>query len=75
LLVAADARANCLNWAVASFAELAPSRGFSIENHARLTAELAVGFGCEAVLGFSFGASVALEMVVSAGADVWRSLC
>ncbi|HEY1644263.1 MAG TPA: alpha/beta hydrolase [Streptosporangiaceae bacterium] len=42
-----------------------PPADFSIENYARLAAGLATEFGCDAVLGFSFGASVALEMVAS----------
>ncbi len=42
-----------------------PPEDFSIENYARLTADLAAGFGCDVVLGFSLGASVALEMVAS----------
>jgi pimeloyl-ACP methyl ester carboxylesterase len=42
-----------------------PPEDFSIENYARLTAGLAAGFGCDVVLGFSLGASVALEMAAS----------
>ena len=42
-----------------------PPEDFSIENYARLTAGLSADFGCDAVLGFSLGASVALEMVAS----------
>ena len=42
-----------------------PPEDFSIENYARLTANLAADFGCDVVLGFSLGASVALEMVAS----------
>ena len=37
----------------------------SVENYARLTAELADRLGCTAVLGHSMGANVALEMVGS----------
>ena len=37
----------------------------SVENYARLTAELAQRLGCTAVLGHSMGANVALEMVGS----------
>jgi pimeloyl-ACP methyl ester carboxylesterase len=42
-----------------------PPGDFSIENYAGLAADLVTDFGCDAVLGFSFGASVALEMVAS----------
>jgi pimeloyl-ACP methyl ester carboxylesterase len=42
-----------------------PPEDFSIENYARLTAKLAADLGCDAVVGFSIGASVALEMVAS----------
>jgi pimeloyl-ACP methyl ester carboxylesterase len=42
-----------------------PPDDFSIENYARLTAELARDVKCDVVLGFSMGASVALEMVLS----------
>ncbi len=37
----------------------------SIENYARLSAELAAERGCDAVVGFSIGANVALEMAGS----------
>ncbi|HEY5114021.1 MAG TPA: alpha/beta fold hydrolase, partial [Nakamurella sp.] len=36
-----------------------------VENYARLTAELAAGLGCTAVVGHSMGANVALEMAGS----------
>ena len=42
-----------------------PPEDFSIENYARLTADLVADFGCDVVLGFSLGASVALEMAAS----------
>jgi pimeloyl-ACP methyl ester carboxylesterase len=42
-----------------------PPEDFSIENYARLTAGVAADVGCDVVLGFSLGASVALEMVAS----------
>ena len=42
-----------------------PPDDFSIENYARLTANLAADLGCDVVLGFSIGATVAIEMVVS----------
>lgn len=38
---------------------------FSVEEYARLTAELAKDVGAEVVVGFSMGATVAYEMVVS----------
>jgi len=38
----------------------------SMENYARMTAELADILGCTAVVGHSWGANVALEMVGSA---------
>jgi pimeloyl-ACP methyl ester carboxylesterase len=40
---------------------------YSIENYARLTAELAMELGADVVVGFSNGASVALEMIASGG--------
>ena len=42
-----------------------PPEDFSIENYARLAAELAADLGCDVVTGFSIGASVALEMAAS----------
>lgn len=42
-----------------------PPEDFSIENYARLAAELAADRGCDVVVGFSMGASVTLEMVAS----------
>jgi pimeloyl-ACP methyl ester carboxylesterase len=42
-----------------------PPDDFSIENLARLAAELAAQIRCDVVVGFSFGASVALEMAAS----------
>jgi len=42
-----------------------PPEDYSIENYARLTAELARRVGADVVVGFSMGASVALEMVAS----------
>ena len=42
-----------------------PPEDFSIENYARLAAKLAVDLGCDAVVGFSIGSSVALEMAAS----------
>jgi pimeloyl-ACP methyl ester carboxylesterase len=42
-----------------------PPEDFSIENYARLAADLATDRGCDVVAGFSIGASVALEMVIS----------
>jgi pimeloyl-ACP methyl ester carboxylesterase len=42
-----------------------PPGDFSIETYARLAGELAADLGCDAVAGFSIGATVALEMAVS----------
>lgn len=42
-----------------------PPEDFSIESYARLAADLAAELGCDAVVGFSVGASVALEMAAS----------
>src|SRR4051794_33503603 len=42
-----------------------PPDDYSIENYARLTSELATRVGADVVVGFSMGAPVALEMVVS----------
>jgi pimeloyl-ACP methyl ester carboxylesterase len=44
-----------------------PPDDYSIENYARLAAELATKVGADVVVGFSMGASVALETVVSRG--------
>jgi pimeloyl-ACP methyl ester carboxylesterase len=44
-----------------------PPHDYSIENYARLAAELATRVGADVVVGFSMGASVALEMVASGG--------
>ena len=44
-----------------------PPEDYSIENYARLTAELATKVGADVVVGFSMGGSVALEMVASGG--------
>ena len=44
-----------------------PPDDYSVENYARLTAELATKVGADVVVGFSMGASVALEMVASRG--------
>src|SRR4051812_12187893 len=42
-----------------------PPDDYSIENYARLAAELARNVGADVVAGFSMGGSVALEMVAS----------
>jgi pimeloyl-ACP methyl ester carboxylesterase len=42
-----------------------PPDDYSIENYARLTAELVTKFGADVVAGFSMGGSVAVEMVAS----------
>jgi pimeloyl-ACP methyl ester carboxylesterase len=42
-----------------------PPDDFSIENYARLAAELAASVSCDVVVGFSMGATVALEMAAS----------
>lgn len=42
-----------------------PPEDFSIETYARLAAGFAADLGCDAVAGFSIGASVALEMAAS----------
>jgi pimeloyl-ACP methyl ester carboxylesterase len=42
-----------------------PPDDFSIENYARLAAELAADVDCDVVVGFSMGASVAFEMAAS----------
>src|SRR5437870_13168477 len=44
-----------------------PPDDYSIENYARLTSELATNVGADVVVGFSMGATVALEMVASRG--------
>src|SRR4051812_29094342 len=40
---------------------------YTIENYARLAGELATEVGADVVVGFSMGASVALEMLASGG--------
>jgi pimeloyl-ACP methyl ester carboxylesterase len=42
-----------------------PPDDYSVENYARLTAELAKSVGADVVVGFSMGAVVAVEMVTS----------
>src|SRR3954469_7120318 len=42
-----------------------PPQDFSVEEYARITAELAQSVGADVVVGFSMGATVAYEMVVS----------
>jgi pimeloyl-ACP methyl ester carboxylesterase len=42
-----------------------PPDDYSIENYARLTSELATTVGADVVVGFSMGATVGFEMVVS----------
>ena len=42
-----------------------PPDDYSVENYARLAADLATSVGADVVVGFSMGASVALEMVAS----------
>jgi pimeloyl-ACP methyl ester carboxylesterase len=42
-----------------------PPDDYSVENYARLTSELATNVGADIVVGFSMGATIAFEMVVS----------
>lgn len=42
-----------------------PPDDITVENYARLAGELAKGRGCDVVVGFSMGATVALEMIAS----------
>ena len=42
-----------------------PPDDYSVENYARLTSQLATEVGADVVVGFSMGASVALEMIAS----------
>jgi pimeloyl-ACP methyl ester carboxylesterase len=42
-----------------------PPEDFGIETYARLASDLAADLGCDAVAGFSIGATVALEMAAS----------
>src|SRR3954452_5222039 len=44
-----------------------PPDDYSVENYARFTAELASEVGADVVVGFSMGASVAVEMIASGG--------
>src|SRR3954449_3984439 len=44
-----------------------PPDDYSVENYARLTSELATKVGADVVVGFSMGATVALEMIGSGG--------
>jgi pimeloyl-ACP methyl ester carboxylesterase len=56
-----------------------PPKDFSTEGYARITAELAKSAGVDLVVGFSMGAMVAYEMVVSGASPVpsccWGSAC
>ena len=47
-----------------------PPDDSSVEHYARLTSELAAKVGADVIVGFSMGAVVAVEMVVS-GASTW----
>jgi pimeloyl-ACP methyl ester carboxylesterase len=44
-----------------------PPDDYSVENYARFTSELATEVGADVVVGFSMGASVAVEMIASGG--------
>jgi pimeloyl-ACP methyl ester carboxylesterase len=44
-----------------------PPRDPSMETYAKLASELAAGLGCDAVVGHSMGANVAIEMAASGG--------
>ena len=46
-----------------------PPDDYSVENYARVTAELATSVGANVIVGFSMSASVALEMVASGAFD------
>jgi pimeloyl-ACP methyl ester carboxylesterase len=50
----------------------APPEDFSVESYARLAAKLAAENGCDVVVGFSMGATVAFEMAAS-GIFCWAS--
>jgi pimeloyl-ACP methyl ester carboxylesterase len=52
---------------VPGFGGTPPPEDVGLTNYARLAADLAAAHGCDAVMGHSFGANVALEMAVSAG--------
>jgi pimeloyl-ACP methyl ester carboxylesterase len=49
------------------FGSTEPLDDLSIENYARVAAGVAADLGCDAVVGHSLGANVALEMVASGG--------
>src|SRR5437879_4556961 len=51
-----------------------PPHNYGMENYARLTSELAREVGADVVVGFSMGASVALEMIVSRELDTCEEL-
>lgn len=52
---------------VPGFGGTPPPEDVGLANYARLAADLAAERGCDAVVGHSFGANVALEMAVTAG--------
>jgi pimeloyl-ACP methyl ester carboxylesterase len=47
------------------YGDTPPPDDLSIENYARLAGKLAADFGCDAVVGHSLGANVAIEMVAA----------
>jgi pimeloyl-ACP methyl ester carboxylesterase len=59
------ARTRLLAVTMPGHAGAPPPRDFSTESYARITAELAQSAGVDVVVGFSMGAMVAYEMVVS----------
>jgi pimeloyl-ACP methyl ester carboxylesterase len=63
------ARARLVAATLPGHAGAPPPDDYSIENYAQLTVELARRVGADVVVGFSIGASVALEMVTSGGFD------
>lgn len=61
------ARTRLIAAALPGHAGAPPPSDYSIANYARLACELAARVGADVVVGFSIGASVALEMAASGG--------
>src|SRR3954467_15732974 len=59
------ARTRLLSVTMPGHAGAPPPEDFSAENYARITAEFARSAGVDLIVGFSMGAMVAFEMVVS----------
>jgi pimeloyl-ACP methyl ester carboxylesterase len=60
-----DASIEFVATTLPGFGGTSPPEDVSMENYAKLAGRLAADFGCDAVVGHSLGANVALEMVAA----------